>query len=82
MNHKSDEPLVCCLCGAVIETEFGGWKWGHNPAPLGRESRDRCCSICNDTRVIPVRLFQATTRGTAFHIPMDELKKRLKDNES
>ncbi len=39
----------CVLCGAKIDDRFG-----HNPAPL--KNSGRCCSSCNDTKVIPARL--------------------------
>lgn len=41
----------CILCNVY----FKGF--GHNPKPL--ESSDhQCCSVCNETRVIPYRLYQ------------------------
>tara|TARA_R100000781_G_C4062440_1_gene121507 strand:- start:453 stop:620 length:168 start_codon:yes stop_codon:yes gene_type:complete len=41
----------CILCNE----EFTGW--GHNPAPLA-EPHFKCCSVCNDIRVIPYRIYQ------------------------
>ena len=42
----------CCLCGDAIVG------WGHNPEPLrnGTELPNRCCGVCNDTKVIPTRI--------------------------
>jgi hypothetical protein len=40
---------TCVLCGTV----FDGW--GHNPAPLASLPA-KCCSDCNQFRVIPARL--------------------------
>jgi len=44
--------MKCCLCKKEID-EIGHWKSGHNAEPL---KKGRCCSICNDTKVIPERL--------------------------
>jgi hypothetical protein len=41
----------CCLCGNTCENE-----WGNNPYPLSKNENDRCCNVCNDTKVIPARL--------------------------
>ena len=42
----------CCLCGDTIVG------WGHNPEPLrnGTELPNRCCGVCNDTKVVPTRI--------------------------
>ena len=54
-SHK-EESIVCCLCNEEIQPEISGWKFGHNPAPLGETEDDRCCQVCNNTKVIPARL--------------------------
>ncbi len=43
------ETHECSLCGDT----FTGY--GHNPAPLAHHDQ-RCCDVCNDTKVIPARL--------------------------
>ena len=60
MNEELDEPCdeeketykkegICSLCG-------GGFsRWGHNPEPL-KPFEERCCDICNETKVIPERI--------------------------
>ena len=50
---------VCCLCGA---DEFG---YGNNPAPLD-QMPNRCCDVCNYTKVIPARLEMMFAEGRAF----------------
>lgn len=40
----------CCFCGE----DYG--KYGHNPEPLKRDGKNRCCDDCNRTKVIPERL--------------------------
>ncbi len=50
---------VCCLCGA---DEFG---YGNNPAPLD-QMPNRCCDVCNYTKVIPARLEMMFAEGREF----------------
>lgn len=40
----------CCLCGETYT------HWGNNPWPLSEGENDRCCDVCNDTKVIPARI--------------------------
>ena len=42
--------MKCCICGVEIKG------WGNNPWPLSEGENDRCCDVCNDTRVIPERI--------------------------
>lgn len=51
MNNSEVKKPVCCLCGNECENQFG-----NNPWPLSKNEEDRCCDICNDTKVIPARL--------------------------
>ena len=44
--------FVCSICGKT----FTGW--GNNPYPVTKGENDRCCDLCNDTKVIPARLEQ------------------------
>jgi hypothetical protein len=57
----TNQQPVCCLCGELCEpwpTPGGGriYGYGNNPDPLGTNDDDRCCALCNDTKVIPARL--------------------------
>lgn len=54
--QQVEEIILCCLCGDKIEVQISGWKYGHNPSPLGKNENDRCCDSCNDSEVIPARL--------------------------
>jgi hypothetical protein len=40
---------TCSLCGGRYDD------YGHNPAPLGKV-QERCCTLCNVTHVLPLRL--------------------------
>jgi len=44
----------CSICGDKIYPELiSGWDKGHNADPI---NKGRCCSICNDTVVLPQRM--------------------------
>ena len=43
--------MKCALCNGVLDDAHG-----HNAQPL---ANDRCCTFCNDTKVIPARLARA-----------------------
>jgi hypothetical protein len=52
--------MKCVLCGGDIDAQrdSGGeivWAGGHNAQPL---AEGRCCSLCNDTKVVPKRMRQ------------------------
>ena len=42
--------IICCLCHKPI---IG---YGNNPWPISTNPEDRCCDVCNYTKVIPARL--------------------------
>jgi len=46
--------FTCCLC----EKQSNGW--GHSPEPLNNEEDALCCKKCNDEKVIPERIRDAT----------------------
>ena len=64
--RDDSEYLDCDLCTGVIvlkldrETGEVIWKDGHNAWPL---SEGRCCSMCNELRVIPARLVEMYRRN-------------------
>ena len=43
--------MKCVLCNGVLDDAHG-----HNAQPL---ADGRCCTFCNDTKVIPARLARA-----------------------
>jgi len=49
MDEVDDSKIMCCLCGVEILDDMG-WSYGHCAQPL---AQGRCCSVCNDTKVIP-----------------------------
>jgi len=49
----------CYFCGEPYKN------YGHNPEPLAKFEQ-RCCEVCNDTKVIPTRIelaFRRQARG-------------------
>lgn len=47
----------CCICGK----EFKGY--GNNPAPVSDNPEDRCCDLCNLTKVLPARFERMFEKG-------------------
>ena len=45
--------MKCSICTNEIDVQSNGWEEGHNALPL---SNGRCCTICNDTEVVPMRM--------------------------
>ena len=45
--------MKCSICTNDIDVQSNGWEEGHNALPL---SNGRCCTLCNDTEVIPMRM--------------------------
>lgn len=67
--------MKCCLCNKKIEV-IGTWKEGHNAQPL---KNGRCCTWCNDTKVLPARLkmfFNKPSLQTEIQILKDKLHRR------
>ena len=53
--------MKCCLCEGEIESQLTlkgevFWDKGHNPHPIRAGSDQRCCTDCNDNKVLPIRL--------------------------
>ena len=45
--------MKCFICTNDIDVQSNGWEEGHSALPL---SNGRCCTICNDTEVVPMRM--------------------------
>jgi len=45
--------MKCSICTNDIDVQSNGWEEGHNALPL---SNGRCCTLCNDTEVVPMRM--------------------------
>ena len=66
------EAKKCCLCDGEIES-IGSWVDGHNAYPL---SDGRCCSVCNDHKVLPARIeaIVAKARPQWMEVPDSRVK--------
>ena len=45
--------MKCSICTSEIDVQANGYKEGHNAFPI---SNGRCCTKCNDTEVVPMRM--------------------------
>ena len=45
--------MICDICTSDIDVQANGYKGGHNAFPI---SNGRCCTKCNDTEVVPMRM--------------------------
>ena len=60
--ETNKKALKCSICHEKIDghvnqfTNKVYWTEGHNAQPI---NNGRCCTICNDTIVVPVRLTRA-----------------------
>jgi hypothetical protein len=57
MRANPDRGTPCRWCETTAKDCETGY--GHNPEPLGNRTTDRCCMVCNDTKVIPERMRRA-----------------------
>jgi len=65
--------MKCSICTSEIDIQANGFEGGHNAFPL---SNGRCCTKCNDTEVIPMRI-AIIASGRAM--PTKPLKDILKE---
>ena len=77
-NMIADKQMKCCIC----ETEIDNGMDYHNPAPLGK-SGDVCCTYCNITKVLPVRIEQTRkiTMGRKILVNINKQISLLNNNE-
>ena len=60
--ETNKKALKCSICHEKIDGHINPftnevyWTEGHNAQPI---NNGRCCTICNDTIVVPVRLTRA-----------------------
>ena len=45
--------MKCSICTSEIDVQANGYEGGHNAFPI---SNGRCCTICNDNVVVPMRM--------------------------
>ena len=68
--------MKCSICTSEIDVQANGYEGGHNAFPI---SNGRCCTKCNDTEVIPMRMaFIASGRPMPTVAIKDVLKEQRK----
>lgn len=65
---KESKNIICSICGSKINSIYES----HNAQPI---NNGRCCSICNDFKVIPTRL-ERFSKGKNIY----EVKKEIKNS--
>ena len=64
------EVLTCCLCKGPIEHKRNAegevyWTKGNDPWPMAEEGR--CCDVCVDVKVLPMRFLASyLNRGSGI----------------
>ena len=66
--------MKCDICTSEIDVQANGFEGGHNAFPI---SNGRCCTKCNDTEVIPMRI-AIIASGRAM--PTKPIKEILKEH--
>jgi len=65
--------MKCSICTSEIDVQANGYEGGHNAFPI---SNGRCCTICNDNVVVPMRMaFMISGRP----VPTTAIKDILKE---
>jgi len=54
-TKQNETETKCILCNKYFKGE------GNNPAPLANQ-KFKCCNTCNDTEVIPFRIYKLKTK--------------------
>ncbi len=65
--------MKCSICTSKIDVQANGYKEGHNALPI---SNGRCCTICNDNVVVPMRI---AIVATGRPMPTQPIKDILKE---
>ena len=73
---KNKKLKDCDICGEPIYPEINGWSEGHNAEPI---TDGRCCSSCNQSKVIPVRILFVQSRQKALDF-LNKMTTKLKGN--
>ena len=68
--------MKCCMCENEIDVQ-GTWEGGHNAEPA---ATGRCCSTCNYTVVLPLRIKGVFPTGDKETIA--DLANRIKEIEN
>ena len=71
--------MKCSICTSEIDVQANGYEGGHNAFPL---SSGRCCTKCNDTEVIPMRMAFIASGRPIPTVAIKDILKRMREQEA
>mgnify|MGYP003644677033 FL=1 len=71
--------MKCSICTSEIDVQANGYEGGHNAFPL---SNGRCCTKCNDTEVIPMRMAFIASGRPIPTVAIKDILKRMREQEA
>ena len=71
--------MKCSICTNEIDVQANGYEGGHNALPL---SSGRCCTKCNDTEVIPMRMAFIASGRPIPTVAIKDILKRMREQEA
>ena len=71
--------MKCSICTSEIDVQANGYEGGHNAFPL---SNGRCCTKCNDTEVIPMRMAFIASGRPMPTVAIKDILKRMREQEA
>ena len=71
--------MKCSICTSEIDVQSNGYEGGHNALPL---SSGRCCTKCNDTEVIPMRMAFIASGRPIPTVAIKDILKRMREQEA
>ena len=81
-THNEGTAMQCSICLREIDGGTGPWGADHNASPV---TEGRCCRICNETVVIPIRMEQArgndAATSDAFIEPMLHIVRGIRKSD-
>ena len=71
--------MKCSICTSEIDVQANGYEGGHNAFPI---SNGRCCTKCNDTEVIPMRMAFIASGRPIPTVAIKDILKRMREQEA
>ena len=71
--------MKCSICTNEIDVQANGYEGGHNAFPI---SNGRCCTKCNDTEVIPMRMAFIASGRPIPTVAIKDILKRMREQEA
>ena len=76
--------MKCSICTSQIDKQYTPqgecfWDQGHNAMPI---SSGRCCTKCNDTEVVPLRMAFIASGRPIPTVAIKDILKRMREQEA